>query len=763
MLKTETLNINDFILKEDIGEGNFGKVKLGIYKETGEEFAIKILNKEKIKNKMKNSFFKENEIAKRFNHINVIYVFEIFEDQENCYLAMELCKKGELFDYIVKHQRLSENEASIFFYQLINGVEYIHSKGISHRDLKPENLLLTNDKILKIIDFGLSHEFNGEDLLKTKCGSPSYAAPEIICCPYYDGFKTDIWCCGIILYAMLCGFLPFEGDDNTLLFRNILECDPEMPDWLGKSSRDLIIRILNPDPNERITLEEIKKHKFYLKGKKLCDINYEEINKIIKLRDLRGKKNSTCQTDNKELKSENNKDENEKTNNNENEDINIKKNENNNNNNNESVENKIYKYNYCNTISGISGNLSKINMKIKPFNKFYRFKINNSINSFRKKIMDLNNNYKKLITMNNKMQNILKTENNIMSPSLTSNQCKNNNNNFNSINSSKNLNCNNQKFKDFLSRLHSDRKPLSLFLKIVSSSTNKYVNDNKIENLERFITNNNDIKLINNNKKKCASFLKKFKQQKKINNYLLTNTNSDKNRLTLNNDNYFRDKLYKRLYSTNVNTPIHIKKNMPITTESNRNYNKNENLNLINNSEPKPILYCGNLNININNININQKNCNNNYTNIKNKSLDLSSNTTKSSSKKISIKKDKKKVNEKYKYNTISSKRVRPNDLINSKNKINLSKIIQKRQKKNKEKKNSVYFSTNIRNITESNDKTKNKENSSNKKNSQSKNKHYKKNNNQKGINIIDNSNQKNSSMKMNHNNNSSKSYKKMK
>ena len=245
MRKTDVLNINDFILKEDIGEGNFGKVKLCIYKPTGEEYAIKILDKEKIKDKMKNTFFKENEIAKKFNHINVIYVFEIFEDKDNFYLVMEYCKKGELFDYIVKHQRLSENESSIFFYQLINGVEHIHNKGIAHRDLKPENLLLTNDKILKIIDFGLSHEFNGIDLLKTKCGSPSYAAPEIICSPFYDGFKTDIWCCGIILYAMLCGFLPFEGDDNTLLFRNILECDPEMPDWLSRTSRDLIIRIFH--------------------------------------------------------------------------------------------------------------------------------------------------------------------------------------------------------------------------------------------------------------------------------------------------------------------------------------------------------------------------------------------------------------------------------------------------------------------------------------------------------------------------------------
>ena len=215
--------ITDYILKQDIGEGNFGKVKLGIHIITGEEFAIKILNKEQIKIKMKNTIFKENEIITKFNHINVIFVFAIIEDAENYYIVMEYCKTGELFDYIVAHQYLSEEESSVLFYQLINGVEYIHSKGIAHRDLKPENLLLTESNILKIIDFGLSHEFDKINFLATKCGSPSYAAPEIIKGGKYDGFKTDIWCCGIILYAMVCGYLPFDGDNNNSLFKNIVK------------------------------------------------------------------------------------------------------------------------------------------------------------------------------------------------------------------------------------------------------------------------------------------------------------------------------------------------------------------------------------------------------------------------------------------------------------------------------------------------------------------------------------------------------------
>ena len=115
---------------------------------------------------------------------------------------MEYCEKGELFNYIVENKRLEEEETSIFFYQLINGLEYIHSKNICHRDLKPENLLLTKNKIIKIIDFGLSHKLNN-NLLLTKCGSLSYASPELITRKCYDGIKNDIWCCGIILYSMI--------------------------------------------------------------------------------------------------------------------------------------------------------------------------------------------------------------------------------------------------------------------------------------------------------------------------------------------------------------------------------------------------------------------------------------------------------------------------------------------------------------------------------------------------------------------------------
>ena len=590
MLKEDDLDINDFILKEDIGEGNFGKVKFCIFKRTGEEYAIKIINKKKIKDKMKNSFFKENEIATKFNHINVIYVFRIFEDKENFYLVMEYCQKGELFDYIVQHQRLSEHEAAIFFYQLINGVEYIHSKGIAHRDLKPENLLLTNDKTLKIIDFGLSHEFDPcSYLLKTKCGSPSYAAPEIISCQYYDGFKTDIWCCGIILYAMLCGFLPFEGDDNSILFRNILECDPEMPDWLSISSRDLIIRILNPDPDERITLEEIKRHRFYLKGKKLCKINYDDMNTYVKMRKLKIDRNKNIDDI---FKTEN---------------INIREKSNE-----KSSRKNNIKIKYCNTITGNKS-------KTKPFIKNLNMKNNNSINAFKKKLKNLKIKEKKNST-NDKDKNV---NINKPKPLLEHNDSSNKNYNlgkeynqteYNCINS-KNISIKN-KFSSLLSRLNSDKKPL--FLKIINS------------NLDINNSNNNEQKGKENEKKKCSIIINQLKEnfrklnnQKKLmnkNNYI--NFTNSSTHIHLNKTNHklksFREQLKEVLYTNNnITSPINSLsvKNRRIRINSsenkNRNKNKNRKINLINNLYEKPIVYFDNLSININNINVHQKAYNN--------------------------------------------------------------------------------------------------------------------------------------------------------
>ena len=266
--------IGNYLIKKTLGQGTFGKVKLGIYLPSQEKVAIKILEKERIVERDDEIRVKrEFDMLSIFNHPNVILVAEIFESHDKFYSVMEYCDGGELFNFIVKNRRLSEEEAAFFYYQLIKGLEYIHSLGIVHRDLKPENLLLTKEHLLKIIDFGLSNYFKKgqKDLLITPCGSPCYASPEMVAGKKYDGFKIDIWSSGIILFAMLCGYLPFEDKDNEVLFEKILECKLEFPDYVTEISKDIIEKILVNDPDKRITIPEIKNHPFYIKGKELFE------------------------------------------------------------------------------------------------------------------------------------------------------------------------------------------------------------------------------------------------------------------------------------------------------------------------------------------------------------------------------------------------------------------------------------------------------------------------------------------------------------
>ena len=265
-----------YIISKTIGKGTFGKVKL-VYDTNNlqEIYACKLLKKSNIKNK--NDYLRlkrELLILTNVDHPNIIKIYEIIENSEVYFIIMEYCKSGELFNYIVKNKRLSEEISAFFFYQLINGINYLHNQGICHRDLKPENLLLSKNYKLKIIDFGLSNFETEGGLLETPCGSPCYASPEMVRGYSYDGFGIDIWSCGIILYAMICGFLPFEEDENDeyneTLFKNIVKCDIEYPsELISESAEDLLKRILVKDPNKRIKIEDIKKHEFYLMGQKI--------------------------------------------------------------------------------------------------------------------------------------------------------------------------------------------------------------------------------------------------------------------------------------------------------------------------------------------------------------------------------------------------------------------------------------------------------------------------------------------------------------
>ena len=308
--------IDDYLIKDTIGKGTFSTVKLGENIKTKEKVAIKILNKEKIKaNEDLVRIKREIKILSMMDHPNIIKTYKITENEKNYYIIMEYCDGGELFNYIVEKEKLDENEASMFFFQLINALEYIHSLGIAHRDLKPENLLLVENKIIKIIDFGLSNYFNGEKKLETPCGSPSYASPEIIKGENYNGFSIDIWASGIIMFAMLCGYLPFDddeeeedddddnndennnsneknennndsdnnsnesekSDDNEVLFQRILEGKLDFPSYLSNDAIDLMKKILVVNPEKRIEIKDIKKHNFYLLGQKNFILNQKNM------------------------------------------------------------------------------------------------------------------------------------------------------------------------------------------------------------------------------------------------------------------------------------------------------------------------------------------------------------------------------------------------------------------------------------------------------------------------------------------------------
>jgi 5'-AMP-activated protein kinase catalytic alpha subunit len=254
-----------YLLGPTLGEGAFAKVKVATHIHTQEKVAIKILDKtlmvedeDDIKRVQK-----EINILKKQRHKNIIQLYEVMESKKNLYIVMEYCEQKELFDYIIQRQRLEELEACKFFQEIIDGVEYLHSQGIVHRDLKPENLLLDYKRTIKISDFGLSSTYKKGSLLATPCGTPSYAPPEMLQGMKYNGALSDIWSCGIILYAMLCGFLPFGDSREEVICGKILSHDYEMPDYLSNLAVDLLNNILKIDVSHRYTFKKIKAHPWF--------------------------------------------------------------------------------------------------------------------------------------------------------------------------------------------------------------------------------------------------------------------------------------------------------------------------------------------------------------------------------------------------------------------------------------------------------------------------------------------------------------------
>ena len=264
-LLMELLSKINFKLDKKIGEGRFSIVKLGIHSLTKEPVAIKILDKTKIATlEDKERINREIKIMKKINHFNITKLYSVIETKYIIYLVQEYVQGKELNDYLYTKGKLSEIEACKFFHQIISGLSYLHHCGIVHRDFKPENILLTNDnKILKIIDFGLGNTYEKGQLLKTGCGSPCYIPPEMLKEMGYNGEETDIWSAGIILYLMLCGTLPFYEEDNQLLYQKIIKGEYTIPKYLSEEAKDIIKQILEVDPKKRINFEKIKKHPWF--------------------------------------------------------------------------------------------------------------------------------------------------------------------------------------------------------------------------------------------------------------------------------------------------------------------------------------------------------------------------------------------------------------------------------------------------------------------------------------------------------------------
>ncbi|KAF8225164.1 Pkinase-domain-containing protein [Tricholoma matsutake] len=255
--------LGEYTVIQDIAEGTFGKVKMATHTITGHKVAMKYISKAVIhREKTKTRVRREFEYMRTLRHPHIIKLYEVISTPTDIIFVLEYAG-GELFNYIVANGRMSEPQARRFFQQIISGIECSHRLKIVHRDLKPENVLLDDDLNVKIADFGLSNEISDGDFLSTSCGSPNYAAPEVIRGGVYAGPEIDVWSSGVILYVMLCGRLPFEDDDVQMLFTKISQGSYHIPGYLSQDARGLINSMLAVDPVKRITIPEITQHPFF--------------------------------------------------------------------------------------------------------------------------------------------------------------------------------------------------------------------------------------------------------------------------------------------------------------------------------------------------------------------------------------------------------------------------------------------------------------------------------------------------------------------
>ncbi|XP_077143754.1 serine/threonine-protein kinase MARK2 isoform X17 [Ranitomeya variabilis] len=258
----EQPHIGNYRLLKTIGKGNFAKVKLARHVLTGKEVAVKIIDKTQLNSSSLQKLFREVRIMKVLNHPNIVKLFEVIETEKTLYLVMEYASGGEVFDYLVAHGRMKEKEARAKFRQIVSAVQYCHQKFIVHRDLKAENLLLDSDMNIKIADFGFSNEFTFGNKLDTFCGSPPYAAPELFQGKKYDGPEVDVWSLGVILYTLVSGSLPFDGQNLKELRERVLRGKYRIPFYMSTDCENLLKKFLILNPSKRGTLEQIMRDRW---------------------------------------------------------------------------------------------------------------------------------------------------------------------------------------------------------------------------------------------------------------------------------------------------------------------------------------------------------------------------------------------------------------------------------------------------------------------------------------------------------------------
>lgn len=270
-----------------IGQGASGRVRHAVHTTSGVQAAVKIVPKQILassrmsirdvsakQDKMTLGIEREIVIMKLIEHPNVLGLMDVYETSKELYLILEYVAGGELFDYLVSKGRLRPPEARAYFRQIIFGLHYCHSFNICHRDLKPENLLLDGSRrVVKVADFGMAALQPNEKMLETSCGSPHYASPEIVSGKSYKGTASDIWSCGIILFALLCGRLPFDDPNIQTLLGKVRNGKFDMPDYLEPSAKDLIWRMLTVDPERRLNMRDVMRHPWFTDNGELSDHN----------------------------------------------------------------------------------------------------------------------------------------------------------------------------------------------------------------------------------------------------------------------------------------------------------------------------------------------------------------------------------------------------------------------------------------------------------------------------------------------------------